>query len=248
VSGSDDPSRSQTFPSLVMGMATLHKPGRYPGRQAVRALASVHDRGHPARLLAGDRAYSSAKPEDFQLPARALGYQPVFDYKIDQLGIQGSYAGMLQVEGAWYCPAIPKVLIEATIDYRKGAIDEPTYRSRLEERWKYLVLSKASPDAEGHVRLRCPAANPAPVARCDLKPASVRPSTQGRLRIPVSALVADHPPTAPSRASPCHPKPEPSSPSPCSTGARSGRTPSPPCAHHRGDERLSEGRGPGGIG
>jgi hypothetical protein len=67
-------------------------------------------------------------------------------------------------------------------------------RARLAERWKYLVLSKAGPDAEGHVRLRCPAANPAPVARCDLKPASVRPSTQGRLRIPVSAAVADHPP------------------------------------------------------
>jgi len=95
---------------------------------------------------------------------------------------------------AWYCPAIPKVLIEATIDYRKGAIDEPTHRARLAERWKYLVLSKAGPDAEGHVRLRCPAANPAPVARCDLKPASVRPSTQGRIRIPVSAAVVDHPP------------------------------------------------------
>lgn len=194
VSGSDDPSRPQAFPSLVVGMATLHKPGRYPGRQAVRALASVRERGHPAWLLAGDRAFSSAKPEDFQLPARALGYQPVFDYKVDQLGIQGSHAGMLQIEGAWYCPAIPKVLIEATMDYRKGAIDEPTYRARLVERWKYQVHSKASPDAEGHVRLRCPASNPAPVARCDVKPASVRPSTQGRLRIPVTAAVADHPP------------------------------------------------------
>lgn len=195
VSGSDDPGRPQNFPSLTMAMATLHKPGRYPGRQAVRALASVHDRGHPARLLAGDRAYSSAKPEDFQLPARALGYEPVFDYKVDQLEIQGSYAGMLQIEGAWYCPAISKVLIEATIDLRSGAIDEATYKARLEERWKYLVLPKAGPDAEGHVRLRCPASNPAPVARCDLKPASVRPGTQGRLRIPVTAAVTAHPPT-----------------------------------------------------
>jgi hypothetical protein len=195
VSGSDDPSQPQTFPSLVVGMATLHKPGRSPGRQAVKALVSVHDRGHPARLLAGDRAYSSAKPQDFQLPARALGYQLVFDYKADQLGIQGSYAGMRLIEGAWYCPAIPKVLIEATIDLRKGAIDKSTYQARLVERWKYLVLSKAGPDSEGHVRLRCPASNPAPVARCDLKPASVRTSTQGRLRIPVTATVVDRPPT-----------------------------------------------------
>jgi hypothetical protein len=55
-------------------------------------------------------------------------------------------------------------------------------------------LPKAGPDAEGHVRLRCPASNPAPVARCDLKPASVRPSTQGRVRIPVTAAVSAHPP------------------------------------------------------
>ncbi len=194
VSGSDDPSRPQPFPSLTVGMATLHKPGRSPGTQAARALASVRDRGHPARLLAGDRAYSSAKPEDFQLRARALGYQLVFDYKSDQLGIQGEYAGMLQIEGAWYCPAIPKVLIDATIDYRNKTIDEPTYRARLEERWKYLALTKSGPDPEYHVRLRCPASNPAPVARCDLKPASIVPKTQGRLRIPVTAAIADHPP------------------------------------------------------
>ena len=100
------------------------------------------------------------------------------DYKVDQLGIQSSYAGMLQIEVAWYCPAIPKVLIEATIDLRAGAIDEATYMDRLEERWKYLVLPKAGPDAEGHVRLRCPASNPAPVARCDLKPGSVSPKAR----------------------------------------------------------------------
>jgi len=33
------------------------------------------------------------------------------------------------------------------------------------------------------------------VARCDLKPASVGPKTQGCLRIPVTAAVTDHPPT-----------------------------------------------------
>ena len=119
----------------------------------------------------------------------------MFDYKVDQLGIQGSYAGMLQIEGAWYCPAIPKVLIEATIDFRNGTIDDATYRARMEERWKFLVVSKAGPDSEGHVRLRCPASNPAPVARCDLKPASIGPKTQGRVRIPVTAAVKAHPPT-----------------------------------------------------
>jgi len=178
-----------------MGMAILHKPSHNPGGQAARASASVRERGHSAGLLAGDRAYSDAKEEDYQLPARALGYEMVFDYRDDQLGSQGSDAGMLQIEGAWYCPAIPTVLVEATIDYRNSSIDEPTYKARLEERWKYLVLPKSGPDAEGHVRLRCPASSPAPVARCDLKPASVGPKTQGRLRIPVTAAVSAHPPT-----------------------------------------------------
>jgi hypothetical protein len=136
-----------------------------------------------------------AKVEDYQLPARALGYEMVFDYKIDQLGIQDSYAGMLQIEGAWYCPSIPEVLINATIDFRAGAIDEGLYRERLAERWRYQILSKSAADAGGYRRLRCPASNPAPVARCDLKPTSIRRTTLGRLTIPVASGVWDHVPT-----------------------------------------------------
>ena len=37
-----------------------------PGRNAVRALASVRQRGHPAGWLTGDSAYTNATPEDFQ--------------------------------------------------------------------------------------------------------------------------------------------------------------------------------------
>ncbi len=68
-------------------MAVLHKPGHEVGRNGARALAQVCGRGHPAGFLAADRAYSNAKPEDFQLPVRALGYRPVYDYKINQLGV-----------------------------------------------------------------------------------------------------------------------------------------------------------------
>jgi hypothetical protein len=88
-------------------MAALQMPGVKPGVQAIRALQSVRDRGHPAHFLAGDRAYSIGKADDFQLPARALGYELVVDYKSDQLGVKAEFAGMLQIEGAWYCPSIP---------------------------------------------------------------------------------------------------------------------------------------------
>ena len=142
VSGSDDPNEPGAMPSLVVGMAPLHKPGTEPGKNGIRALLSVRDRGHPAHYLAGDRAYSNAKPEDFQLPARALGYQLVLDYKIDQLGIQGSHQGMLLVDGSWSCPSIPEALITATRDIRNGIIDQQTYEMRLRERQNYLILSK----------------------------------------------------------------------------------------------------------
>jgi len=105
VSGVDGRSEPGSFPTLAMGMAPLHKPGVEPGRNAVRALRSIHDRGHPAHFLAADRAYTNAKPDDFQLPARALGYSPVLDYKIDQLGHQGSFAG--HAPGRW-CLVLPE--------------------------------------------------------------------------------------------------------------------------------------------
>jgi len=42
--------------------------------------------------------------------------------------------GFLQIEGAWYCPSIPKKQIDTTHDYRKGLIDEAMYSALLEER------------------------------------------------------------------------------------------------------------------
>ena len=120
ISGSQDPRAEAHFPNLAMGMSVLHKPGSEPGRNGVRALAQVRRRGHRAGWLAVDRAYSNAKAEDFQLKVLALGYRPIYDYQITQLGIMTSYQGFLQVDGGWYCPSMPKPLIDATIDFRKN--------------------------------------------------------------------------------------------------------------------------------
>ena len=193
VSGSDDPEQPAAMPSLVIGMM-LHKPGHQVGQNAIRALASVANRGHPAHYLAGDRAYTQAKAEDFQLPARALGYEPVLDYKVDQLGRQGSHAGMMLVDGSWYCPGMPETLINATKQFRKGVIDEVTHRARIEERRRYQIRTKGVPDAAAHVRMRCPASQPAPTVRCANKPASEGGDGKARLRIPVTDALALHPP------------------------------------------------------
>jgi hypothetical protein len=99
-----------------------------------------------------------------------------------------------QIEGAWYCPSIPEALREATRDYRNGVIDEAIYRHRLDERWKYAARPKGKSDAEGHVRLQCPAAGSWPLARCPLKFSSMTRDTLGRLHIPVAAELAAAPP------------------------------------------------------
>jgi len=194
VSGSDDPDEPSAVPTLVLGMAPLRKPGTQVGQSAIVALANISSRGHPAHYLAGDRAYSQAKAEDFQLPARALDYKVVLDYKIDQLGRQGAYAGMIQVDGLFYCPAMPESLINATLDFRKGVIDEATHMSRIAERRHYEMRPKARPDADGHIRMVCPAASPAPRVRCALKPKSEGGDGQARTRIQVTDVLALHQP------------------------------------------------------
>ena len=181
------------YPNLVIGMAPLHRPASEPGKNATVALASVQGRGHPAKWLAGDRAYTHALADDFQLPARAMGYEVVLDYRADQLGIQGSHAGALMIEGAWYSPGIPQTLIAATIDYRSGLIDETTWKTRIEARRAYR-LRVHEQLADGQTKMMCPAAHVSPTARCELKPASENPKTKGKTRIHVTdALRANKP-------------------------------------------------------
>ena len=101
---------------------------------------------------------------------------------------------MILVDGAWYCPGMSDSLINATKDFRNGSIDEATHRARLTERAKHAILSKERPDEQGHLRLRCPASNPNPVVRCELKPRSEGLSTRGRPRIAVTDALQNHTP------------------------------------------------------
>jgi hypothetical protein len=195
VMGAATATEGGTFPTLVVGMSALDKPNRRIGPNAIDALASISERGHPSGLAAADRAYNNCVPDNFQLPLRALGYDGVWDYRANQLGIQDSYAGALQVEGNWYCPHMPQDLINATSDFRAGRIDEATLRRRITARGPYRFRPKADPDTEGHQRLMCPAAGGAPTARCDLKPSSIDKKTAGRTRIfPASTDPTQPPP------------------------------------------------------
>ena len=114
------PRAEPACPNLAISLA-LTRPGEDPGGTGARVLASAAARGHKTGWLGYDRAYTQALPQRFHLPARALGYQPVMDYRDDQPGIQANSGGALLVEGSWYCPALPGPLVTATARPRDHA-------------------------------------------------------------------------------------------------------------------------------
>ena len=135
------PGAPPATPNLAIGMA-MARPGEDPGGTGARVLASVAARGHKAGWLGYDRAYTQALPERFHLPARALGYHPVMDYRDDQLGIQANSQGALLAEGTWYCPALPGPLITATTRLRDHAIGRDLYGQQIAARASYQLKRK----------------------------------------------------------------------------------------------------------
>jgi hypothetical protein len=168
------PGAEPAYPNLAIGLA-LTRPGEDPGGTGTRVLASVAAHGHKTGWLGYDRAYTAAVPDRFHLPARALGYQPVMDYRADQLGIQASSGGALLVEGSWYCPALPGPLITATTGLRDHAITRGLYDQQIAARAPYQLKHKDGPDADGYQRLSCPALGTHPGLMCPLREASLSP-------------------------------------------------------------------------
>jgi hypothetical protein len=168
------PGAPPACPNLAIGLA-LARPGEDPGGTGARVLASVAARGHKTGPLGYDRAYTQALPERFHLPARALGYSPVMDYRADQLGIQASSGGAILVEGSWYCPALPGPLITATTSLREHTITRDLYDQQITARAPYQLKHKEGPDADGYQRLSCPALGHRPGLMCPLRDASLSP-------------------------------------------------------------------------
>jgi hypothetical protein len=168
------PGAPPAHPGLAIGLA-LARPGEDPGGTGARVLASAAARGHKAGWPGYDRAYTAALPDRFQLPARALGYRPVMDYRIDQPGIQANTGGAILVEGTWYCPALPAPLITATTRLRGHAITRDLYDQQITARACYQLKRKDGPDADGYQRLSCPALGHHPGLTCPLRQAPASP-------------------------------------------------------------------------
>ncbi len=172
IMSASEPGTPADFPLLVLAM-TVDKPGQHVGENAQSLLQSLHQRGHPAGTLAGDRAYfPNPQPHKLQLPARALGYRLCGDYRDDQLGILAEYGGAILVEGTWYCPSMPQPLIDATKDRRAGRIDEDTYTNRIAQRERFQFRRRHAPTPDGNTEYMCPARGPGATATCPLVPDS----------------------------------------------------------------------------
>jgi len=168
------PGAPPATPNLAIGM-TLTRPGQDPGGTGARVLASIAARGHQPGWPGYDRAYTQALPARFRLPARALGYKPVMDYRDDQPGIQASTGGAILVEGTWYCPALPGPLITATTELRGHAITRDLYGQQITARACYQLKRKDGPGADGYQRLSCPATGSHPGLICPLRKTSLSP-------------------------------------------------------------------------
>ena len=168
------PGAPPAHPNLATGLA-MARPGEDPGGTGARVLASVAARSHKPGWLGYDRACTAALPDRFHLPARALGYRPVMDYRAGQLGIQASSQGAMLVEGGWYCPALPGPLITATTGLRDHTTDRGTYDSQIAARAPYQLKRKDGPDIDGYQRLSCPALGTHPGLICPLREASLSP-------------------------------------------------------------------------
>ena len=204
------PHAEPACPNLAISLA-LTRPGEDPGGTGARVLASAAARGHKTGWPGYDRACTQALPGRFHLPVRALGYQPVMDYRIDQPGIQANTGGAILVEGTWYCPALPGPLTIATTRLRDHAISRELYDQQITARRPYQLKRKDGPDADGYQRLSCPAAGKHPGLICPLRQASLSPR-DGR------AKYSSHPPNRPGSAarrrspSPRHRRPLPPGP------------------------------------
>ncbi|MEW2518632.1 hypothetical protein [Actinacidiphila alni] len=141
----DNTPNPDVLPALVIGMA-LDKPGRRPAYNGLKILKRLGDRGYQPGYVAGDLAYNNSDPSEWQIPVRGLGYKPVYDYRVDQLGNQGGTQGAILVEGTWYCPSMPEPLINATKDLYAERIDRETWAQRIAARRPYRLMPKETED------------------------------------------------------------------------------------------------------
>jgi hypothetical protein len=133
-------------------------------------------RGRLGDVLA-DRGYTSSMDgQDFLLPVRALGGEPVFDLTAYQVGPQGTLRGAILIDGRPYSPSTPRALqrIERPTGTQNGTYF-PAHRAVRDYQAQIAAREAYAFVAHGSVRdnltqvFQCPGA--AGKLECPLRPA-----------------------------------------------------------------------------
>ena len=167
---------SNRFPQLAMA-ATLAMPNIGVSEEAVELMRFALDCGLTPGLADADKQYwANALPSRLHIPARALGWTPSTDYRINRLGPQGkenqlgSKDGVEFIEGMRLCPGTPQALKMASVDHEKkqNGVDDAVYKIRIKERRAFQVRAKELPDANGRQPVSCPARSNSPTVSCPI--------------------------------------------------------------------------------
>lgn len=183
------PGEKGLFPSLATAVS-FHRPGEIVG-EGLKLIKSHKSLGFDRFLALADRAYNNAKAENFQIPARKLGVEFVFDYKDNNLGLQGHYGDLILVDGNWYIKHMPQHLIDAAKDYADKKIDKATFKQYIQNRAPYRALPKGRPDADGFQRFTLP--EPGTYMAIDRATGKriPRPTERGSVTLPPSLKQSD---------------------------------------------------------
>ena len=177
---------------ITIRALSLSKPNEDIPGETVKLAKQLVDRGHtPGRLTADRGYYANSNANDLQIPVRQLGFDPVMDFKRDQLGLQeGGQNGSIFVEGEHLCPATPRGLVNASKRALDLEFDEGTYRKLIDERAHYALRNKERPDENGKVKKMCPAYGPQATVECPLREIHPNSSAKSKPRVLKSNLPA----------------------------------------------------------
>lgn len=113
-----------------------------------------------------DRGYTQSKHgNDFLNPVRALGGEPVFDLKENQLGTNGTVRGAIIIDGAPFSPSIPNALKKLTPPRPTGTgvyLPHPgevaDYQAKIAQRARYAMVPHGKVRENGTAVFQCPGA------------------------------------------------------------------------------------------
>lgn len=219
---SNDPTLPRAVPHIVLGF-NQHPAAFDINARAEEIFDDLYDRGFTLDHVVGDQAYfPGAKPEMLQNKLRRRGAKLVMKYAKPQEDreakgegtIQNNVHGAQQIEGRWYCPAMPLQLRSAVVDYQKAVKadrDNPklTKAQRAERKVQHAQLRDAriaqrtvwemrrdgKPKENGDYQMMCPASGPGRTVNCPLKPNQPPVARKG-----AALLEVQSPPKAPGKA------------------------------------------------